>query len=101
MAERPAKGKLRLRCAVYTRKSSEEGLEQEFNSLDAQREAPAMESFFSSLKTEGIGRKVYRSHAMQPGPTCSITSRFYNTMRRHSTIGYVSPVEFETKIGLA
>ena len=30
----------RLRCAVYTRKSSEEGLDMEFNSLDAQREAP-------------------------------------------------------------
>ena len=29
----------KLRCAVYTRKSSEEGLEQEFNSLHAQREA--------------------------------------------------------------
>src|SRR2546430_16167473 len=29
----------KLRCALYTRKSSEEGLEQEFNSLDAQREA--------------------------------------------------------------
>jgi site-specific DNA recombinase len=29
----------RLRCAIYTRKSSEEGLEQAFNSLDAQREA--------------------------------------------------------------
>ena len=29
----------KVRCAVYTRKSSEEGLEQEFNSLDAQREA--------------------------------------------------------------
>lgn len=28
-----------LRCAVYTRKSTEDGLEQEFNSLDAQREA--------------------------------------------------------------
>ncbi len=28
-----------LRCAIYTRKSSEEGLEQDFNSLDAQREA--------------------------------------------------------------
>jgi len=28
-----------VRCAIYTRKSSEEGLEQEFNSLDAQREA--------------------------------------------------------------
>lgn len=31
-------GKGSLRCAVYTRKSSEEGLEQDFNSLDAQRE---------------------------------------------------------------
>ena len=31
----------KLRCAVYTRKSSEEGLEQEFNSLHAQREACA------------------------------------------------------------
>jgi len=29
----------RVRCAIYTRKSSEEGLEQDFNSLDAQREA--------------------------------------------------------------
>jgi site-specific DNA recombinase len=31
--------KSKVRCAVYTRKSSEEGLEQEFNSLDAQRAA--------------------------------------------------------------
>ena len=34
-----ANTKRRLRCAVYTRKSTSEGLEQEFNSLDAQREA--------------------------------------------------------------
>ena len=39
------------RCAVYTRKSSEEGLEQEFNSLDAQREA--CEAFIASQKHEG------------------------------------------------
>jgi len=32
-------GGQKIRCAIYTRKSSEEGLEQEFNSLDAQREA--------------------------------------------------------------
>lgn len=30
--------KRRMRCAVYTRKSSEEGLDQEYNSIDAQRE---------------------------------------------------------------
>src|SRR5271168_215790 len=41
----------RFRCAVYTRKSSEEGLEQEFNSLDAQREA--CEAYVISQKHEG------------------------------------------------
>src|SRR3954469_3390097 len=41
----------KLRCAVYTRKSSEEGLEQEFNSLHAQREA--CEAFITSQRHEG------------------------------------------------
>ena len=39
------------RCAVYTRKSSEEGLDQSFNSLDAQREA--CEAYILSQKHEG------------------------------------------------
>ena len=46
-----ARGSTRLRCAIYTRKSSEEGLEQDFNSLDAQREA--CEAFIASQKHEG------------------------------------------------
>ncbi len=41
----------KLRCAVYTRKSTEEGLEMEFNSLDAQREA--CEAYIASQKAEG------------------------------------------------
>lgn len=41
----------KLRCAVYTRKSSEEGLDQSFNSLDAQREA--CEAYVTSQKSEG------------------------------------------------
>ena len=41
----------RIRCAIYTRKSTEEGLEQEFNSLDAQREAA--EAFIASQRHEG------------------------------------------------
>ena len=40
-----------INCAVYTRKSTEEGLEQEFNSLDAQRDAG--EAFIASQKSEG------------------------------------------------
>ena len=45
MAKRP------VRCAIYTRKSSDEGLEQDFNSLDAQREACA--AYIASQKGEG------------------------------------------------
>ncbi|MFY9724301.1 MAG: recombinase family protein, partial [Bryobacteraceae bacterium] len=41
----------RLRCAIYTRKSTEEGLEQDFNTLDAQREAA--EAFIQSQRREG------------------------------------------------
>lgn len=49
--EKPAPVVRRLRCAAYTRKSSEEGLEQEFNSLDAQREA--CEAYVASQRAEG------------------------------------------------
>src|SRR6478736_6825643 len=45
------KSRRKLRCAIYTRKSTEEGLEQDFNSLDAQREA--CEAFIVSQKHEG------------------------------------------------
>jgi site-specific DNA recombinase len=41
----------KMRCAIYTRKSTEEGLQQEFNSLDAQREAS--EAYISSQQQEG------------------------------------------------
>ena len=49
----------RMRCAIYTRKSSEEGLEQDFNSLDAQREA--CEAYIRSQAGEGwrLVRKRY------------------------------------------
>ena len=41
----------KIRCAIYTRKSTEEGLEQDFNSLDAQRDAG--EAYIASQKSEG------------------------------------------------
>jgi putative transposase len=60
----------------------------------------AMESFFSSLKTERVCRKVYRSRNAARADIFDYIERFYNTTRRHSTIGYLSPVEFERKVGL-
>jgi len=55
----------------------------------------AMESFFSSLKTEKTARKVYRTRAQARADVFDYIERFYNPVRRHSTLGYVSPLEFE------
>ena len=55
----------------------------------------AMESFFSSLKTERTARKVYRSRDQARSDVFDYIERFYNPTRRHSTLGYVSPIEFE------
>lgn len=51
MSKSKKTGKLEIRCAIYTRKSSEEGLELEYNSLDAQRDAA--EAYIASQKAEG------------------------------------------------
>ena len=48
--DRPKSGQI-FRCAIYTRKSSDDGLEQEFNSLDAQREA--CEAYVTSPRHAG------------------------------------------------
>jgi putative transposase len=55
----------------------------------------AMESFFSSLKTERTSRRNYRSRDEARADVFDYIERFYNQQRRHSTLGYVSPVEFE------
>ena len=56
------------RCAIYTRKSSEEGLEQDFNSLHAQREA--CESFIKSQQGEGwrLTKTAYDDGDSPAGP---------------------------------
>jgi putative transposase len=61
----------------------------------------AMESFFSSLKTERTARKVYRTRDDARADVFDYIERFYNPKRRHSTLGYLSPVEFEEMAMLA
>jgi putative transposase len=61
----------------------------------------AMESFFSSLKTERIGRKIYRTRDEARADVFDYIERFYNVKRRHSAIEYKSPMEFEMSAGLA
>jgi putative transposase len=61
----------------------------------------AMESFFSSLKTERTTRKLYRTRDQARADVFDYIERFYNPKRRHSTIGYLSPMEFEQRAGFA
>ncbi|MDR7033163.1 transposase InsO family protein [Mesorhizobium sp. BE184] len=61
----------------------------------------AMESCFSSLKTEQTARKVYRTRDDARADVFDYIERFYNPRRRHSTLGYLSPVEFEEQAMLA
>src|ERR1700693_3779406 len=52
-----------VRCAIYTRKSTEEGLDQEFNSLHAQREAIEQ----AALSSGALFRSLNRHGQVQPG----------------------------------
>lgn len=61
----------------------------------------AMESFFSSLKTERTAGKTYRTRDEGRADVFDYIETFYNTRRRHSTLGYLSPVQYEEQGRLA
>lgn len=61
----------------------------------------AVESFFSSLKTERVSRRTYRTRDEERADVFAYIERFYNPHRRHSTLGYESPIAFEAKMQLA
>jgi putative transposase len=55
-----------------------------------------MESFFSMLKTERLNRRIYHSRNECRAEVFDYIERFYNPRRQHSTLGYLSPMQFET-----
>lgn len=62
----------------------------------------AVESFFASLKKERVHRKTYLTRDAARADVFDYIEAFYNSRRRHSTLGQVSPMEFErTHAGLA
>lgn len=54
-----------------------------------------MESFFSSLKIERVYRRHYRSRNDAKADLFDYVERFYNPQRRHPTLGYLSPADYE------
>jgi putative transposase len=57
----------------------------------------AMESFFSSLKCEWVHHQDYKTRMEASRDIFDYIAGFYNNARRHSTLGYLSPSEFEAK----
>ena len=56
------------------------------------------ESFFSTLKTECIAGRVYASHAEAKASVFDYIEVFYNRQRKHSSLGYRSPAEYEREV---
>ena len=54
-----------------------------------------MESFFGSLKEECVETTVYSSHEQARQSLFEYLEVYYNRQRRHSTLGYVSPLMYE------
>lgn len=61
----------------------------------------AMESFFSSLKAERTTRRTYRTRDQARTDVFDYSVWFYNPAWGHSTLGYLSPIEFESRAKLA
>jgi putative transposase len=55
----------------------------------------AVESFFGSLKEECVGSQVYSSYEQARRALFEYLEVYYNRQRRHSTLGYVSPLVYE------
>ena len=59
----------------------------------------AMESFFSSLKTERTARKFYQSRDQAKADVFDYIERFHNPNRQHSTLGYLTRLSLKERLG--
>lgn len=90
----------RTKARKYTSEDFQRLLESHGNICSMSRRGncwdnAAMESFFSTLETERLSKKHYRTRDDLRADVSDYIERFYNPRRRHSTIGYISPVQFE------
>lgn len=85
-------------ASTFRRRLSLYGIRQSMNRVKQMNDNAFIESFFQDFKTERIKRRIFRSVEELRG-IISEYMRYYNYERSHSSIGYVSPNDFECKIG--
>jgi putative transposase len=73
----------------------EHGIQVSMNGAGTWYDNAPMESFFGTLKSERVHHLVYRAHAEARTDLFQYIEGFYNPRRRHSSLGYLSPADYE------
>jgi putative transposase len=85
----------------YRKELARRGLVQSMSDAGNCYDNAVAESFFSSLKKECISRHSFATRTEVYDVVARYIDGFYNPTRRHSTLGYVSPLRYEQQVNLA
>jgi transposase InsO family protein len=85
---------------AFARKVRNAGLMPSFGSVGDALDNAMMESFWSSMQNELLNRKRWTTGVELSDATFDYIEVFYNRCRRHSKLGYVSPIEYERALDL-
>jgi putative transposase len=85
-------------CMAYRQRLATHGLVQSMSRKGNCYDNAPMESFFRSLKCEEIYWTTFDTHEEVIRSITGYVERFYNRTRRHSSLDYVSPIEYERQL---
>lgn len=88
-------------CEQFQKLLADHGIECSMSRQGECHDNAVMESFFSRMKDERVSRRKYRSRDDARSDIFDYIELFYNPRRRHSSLGGISPVEFEKRAKLA
>jgi putative transposase len=88
-------------CEQFQKLLADHGIECSMSRLGECHDNAVMESFFSRMKDDRVSRRRYRTGDEARADIFDYIERFYNPKRRHSTLGGLSPVEYEKRAKLA
>ena len=82
---------------AFSNRCKEAGVRPSTGSVGDAYDNAMCESFFATLECELIDRRRFRSHSEARMAVFQFIEGFYNPARRHSALGYLSPIEYERK----